>query len=123
MARFTVVFSPRIRAQVERRRALVLATFLAVAGAGTPAAAQPAGGAVAPPPPPTWRMSAVNLTRLESWRFFDPRPGGGDPDYAFLGDRLRLDLRGHWPRADLTLAAQVVGMAGLPDRAVGPGAL
>ncbi|MGE0815376.1 MAG: alginate export family protein [Vicinamibacterales bacterium] len=65
----------------------------------------------------------MNLTRLESWRFFAPRPGGGDPDYAFLADRLRVDLRGHWPRVDLTLAAQVVGMAGLPDRAVGPGAL
>ncbi|MCC7125587.1 MAG: alginate export family protein [Acidobacteria bacterium] len=87
-----------------------------------PAQAQTA----APPasaPVPTWRLSAFNTLRLESWRFFDPRPGGGDPDALFLGDRLRLDVRGHWTKVDLTLAAQVVGMAGLPSQAVGPGAL
>ncbi len=32
-------------------------------------------------------------------------------------------MRGHWPRVDLTLAGQYVGMAGLPTRAIGPGAL
>lgn len=68
-------------------------------------------------------MSAVNLTRLESWRFFDPRTGGGDPDYQFLADRLRVDLRGRWRRVNLTLSPQIVGMAGLPEHATGPGAL
>jgi hypothetical protein len=87
--------------------------------AAMPAAAQPS----APAPSPTWRVSAVNVARLESWRFFDPRPGGGDPDYTFLGDRLRIDVRGRWARAELTLAMQVVGMAGLPGGAIGPGAL
>lgn len=70
-----------------------------------------------------WRVSAVNLVRAESWRYFEPQPGGGDPEYAFLADRFRLDLRGHWRRVDLTLGAQYVGMAGLPDGAFGPGAL
>lgn len=88
------------------------------------AVAQPSPApAATAPPTPTWRVSATNVMRLESWRYFEPRPGGGDPDYTFLADRLRVDLRGHWARVDLTLAAQYVGMAGLPDRAVGPGAL
>lgn len=78
---------------------------------------------VPPVPPPTWRLSATNMTRLEAWRFFEPRPGGGDPDYIFLADRLRVDVRGHWRKADLMLAAQGVGMAGLPETASGPGAL
>jgi hypothetical protein len=74
-------------------------------------------------PIPTWRASAVNVTRFESWRFFEPRAGGGDPDYSFLSDRLRIEGRGHWRRVDVTLAAQYVGQAGLPTLASGPGAL
>jgi Alginate export len=76
-----------------------------------------------PAPPPAWRLSAVNTVRAESWKYFEPRPGGGDPDYRFAADRLRVDVRGHAARVDLTLGVQVVGMAGLPDRAIGPGAL
>lgn len=97
---------------------MVLATVVGVQ-AQPPSGSPPAAQA----PPPTWRISAVNTLRLESWRYFEPRPGGGDPESAFVGDRLRVDLRGHWSKVDLTLAAQVVGMAGLPDRAIGPGAL
>lgn len=63
------------------------------------------------------------MARVEAWRFFEPSPGGGDPRYTFLGDRLRLDLRGRWRRAQVTLAAQYVGFAGLPERASGPGPL
>jgi hypothetical protein len=88
--------------------------------------AQAAPTAPAQPPAATdqtWRWSAVNVLRVESWRFFEPRPGGGDPEYAFLGDRLRVDLRGRWSRGELTMAAQYVGMANLPDDATGPGAL
>ncbi len=104
------------------RRGHVAAVVVALAlGAGGGAAVS----AQTPPPAavPAWRVSATNTLRVESWRYFEPRPGGGDPDYTFLADRLRVDLRGHWARVDLTLAAQYVGMAGLPDRAVGPGAL
>jgi hypothetical protein len=70
-----------------------------------------------------WRLSAVNLARVESWRYFEPRPGGGDPDYTFLGDRLRVEMRRRWPRAEVTVAAQYVGFVPLPDDAIGPGAL
>ncbi|MBM3770700.1 MAG: hypothetical protein FJW27_05320 [Acidimicrobiia bacterium] len=72
---------------------------------------------------PTWRVSAVNLIRAESWRYFEPRPGGGDPEYTFLADRFRLDVRGRWPRAELTIGVQYVDMAGLPDGAIGSGPL
>ena len=111
--------------QVPGRRwcaAAAAAGVLTVTVSTAVAQPSPAPAATAPPTP-TWRVSATNVMRLESWRYFEPRPGGGDPDYAFLADRLRVDLRGHWARVDLTLAAQYVGMAGLPDRAVGPGAL
>ncbi len=100
----------------------VLLCVLAIpprAQAQPPTPSAPAAAA----PVSTWRLSAINTMRLESWRYFDPRPGGGDPDYDFLGDRLRVDVRGHWAKVDLTLAAQYVGMFGLPDRAVGPGPL
>jgi hypothetical protein len=74
------------------------------------------------PPAATWSVSAVNLTRFESWRYFEPPPGGGDPDYSFLGNRLRVEARGRWPRAEVTLAAQYAGQLSLPTGASGPGA-
>lgn len=76
-----------------------------------------------PPPVPPWVFSAVDLARVESWRFFEPRPPGGDPDYTFLGNRLRLEAQGRWPRFEVTFAAQHVGFLGLPAHASGPGAL
>ena len=112
------------RSRSRCRQAARIALVTAALSAGpTTAPAQPAAPVPAPPPPSTWRISGINLLRLESWRFFEPRQGGGDPDYAFLADRLRVDLRGHWRRVDLMLAGQYVGMAGLPARAIGPGAL
>ena len=42
-----------------------------------------AGQTTPTPPAATWSVSAVNLTRFESWRFFEPPPGGGEPgDYG-----------------------------------------
>jgi hypothetical protein len=75
----------------------------------------------APPTAATWGASVTNLLRVETWRFFEPPPSGGDPDYTFLGDRLRLEVHGRWPRAEVTVAAQYVGLAGLPETAQGPG--
>jgi Alginate export len=80
----------------------------------------------APPPPapaPTWKWNLVNMTRLESWRFFEPPPTGGDPDYAFVANRLRLSLTGTWKHVDASAALQYVQFGGLPADAVGPGAL
>ncbi len=89
-----------------------------------PALAQtPVSGDQAPPNPPTWSFTARHTLRIETWQFFEPRPGGGDPDYAFLGNRILVQARRTAPRLDITLAAQHVGLLGLPDRASGPGAL
>lgn len=63
----------------------------------------------------------MNTTRVESWRFFDPGPTGGDPDYAFLANRLRLEARGRWSKADVIVALQHVGFLDLPEGAAGPG--
>jgi hypothetical protein len=71
----------------------------------------------------TWTIVLRDTFRLENWRFFDPKPGGGDPDYSFAGNRLLLQAQLTAPRIDVTLAAQHVGLIGLPDDALGPGAL
>ena len=79
----------------------------------------------APQPAPavatSWRVGVANLTRVELWRFFEPPPAGGDPDYTFIGNRLRLTVGGTWRRLDVNLAAQYVQLGGLPRDAVGPG--
>lgn len=79
-------------------------------------------------PSPTPAAAAVtpifrNLTRLESWSFFEPRPGGGDPDYAFIANRLLVGLRHSGRRHELTGTIQYVQFGGLPDAAIGPGPL
>ncbi|MDO8678146.1 MAG: alginate export family protein [Acidobacteriota bacterium] len=94
----------------------------------TPPAAQaqtpaPAASQATPPPPPTWRWNLINLTRVESWHFFEPPATGGNPDYTFIANRLRVALTGTWKRFDLSTAAQYVQFGGLPPKAVGPGPL
>jgi hypothetical protein len=64
-----------------------------------------------------------NWTRVESWSFFEPRPGGGDPEYTFVANRLLAGLRHTGRRHELVGALQYVQFAGLPERAIGPGAL
>jgi len=34
-----------------------------------------------------------DVTRVESWRFFDPGPSGGEPDYSFLGNRISFGVQ------------------------------
>ncbi len=85
------------------------------------AVAQSASGQTPPAPSPAWQASVSNLTRVESWRYFEPQPAGGEPDYTFLGNRLRMELRGRWSRAQVTLAAQYVGFISLPENASNPG--
>lgn len=102
--------------------ASLLATPALAAGQPLPpaaAAAQPArtGQAAA------WTVTIADTFRLETWRFFEPPPGGGDPDYTFAGNRLFVEARRTGARFDVTLAAQHVGMLGLPAGAAGPGAL
>ena len=69
---------------------------------------------------PTWRWNVLNLTRVESWLFFEPPPTGS-PDYTFIANRLRVALNGTWTRFDVNAAAQYVQFGGLPTKALGPG--
>jgi hypothetical protein len=73
--------------------------------------------------PSPWTFTIRDMFRAESWRFFEPRPGGGDPEYAFAGNQLLLQAGFSNRRIDTTVAVQHVALAGLPDRANGPGAL
>jgi hypothetical protein len=95
---------------------LGLAAILAVL-AQTPTAAPP------PAPTPAWKLNVVNMTRVESWQFFEPPPSGGDPSYAFVANRFRASLTGTWKPFDFSAAIQYVQFGGLPTGAAGPGAL
>jgi hypothetical protein len=75
-----------------------------------------------------------NVTRVESWSYFqpfvDPRalpaPGSsplGNPDYTFIGDRAELGVRVEGSRFDLGGAFNYVRIENLPERAIGPGGL
>lgn len=57
------------------------------------------------------------------WRFFEPRPGGGDNDYAFAANRLFGSVQRNGRTYDLTAALQYVQFGGLPRDAAGPGPL
>lgn len=91
-----------------------LAPALAEAQSAAPAAA---------PPPASDTFFARNLTRIEMWSFFTPPPGGGDPDYAHVGNRLFFGIEGRRPRLDYVVGLQYVQFGGLPDGAIGPGPL
>lgn len=71
----------------------------------------------------SWTPVVRNTTRVENWAYFEPRPGGGDPDYTFIANRLLAGVRHAGPRHELNAAVHYVQFAGLPDDAVGPGAL
>ena len=72
-----------------------------------------------------------NVTRIESWSYFQPRIDPlaltgepvGDPDYTFIGDRAELGVRVDGRRFDLSGAFNYVRLENLPTRAIGPGGL
>lgn len=97
--------------------AAALLAFASPAGAQQPAAAAPAAAS------PAFTPLLRNVTRVESWNFFEPQPGGGDPDYAFIANRLLVGFRQAGRLHELTGALQYVQFGGLPDDAIGPGAL
>jgi hypothetical protein len=83
-----------------------------------------AGQAASPPSaPPAWRWQVRDTTRVETWRYFQPKPGGGEPDYTFVANRLLLSLDWRRPRFELGGSVQYVQFGGLPRTATGPGAL
>jgi hypothetical protein len=64
-----------------------------------------------------------DTTRVESWSFFEPRPGGGDPTYTLLGNRATLGVRVRGVRFDVDGAFEYGQLVGLPRNATGPGPL
>lgn len=66
---------------------------------------------------------ARDLTRVEMWRFFEPRTGGGDPDYADIATRVQFGVERRTRRYEFVAALQYVQFAWLPTRATGPGPL
>ena len=90
------------------------------------ALAQPPAPVVPAPVPAatastTWQVR--DWTRVESWRYFEPKPGGGDPDYTDVANRLFVSVEHRTPAIDLTGAVQYVQFGNLPTNATGPGAL
>jgi hypothetical protein len=104
-----------------------LLVLLASIASPAPTTAQPppAGQPTVTPAPAPAPLTFVarNLTRAELWQFFEPAPGGADPDYAHVGNRLFVALEGRYPRVDFTAGLQYVQFGGLPDDAIGPGPL
>jgi hypothetical protein len=79
-------------------------------------------------PPPTVQPFFRNLTRYEAWRYFEPPPATatftpGDPTTDHIGNRLQAGVRVRRGPMDATFALQYVQFGGLPDDAIGPGAL
>ncbi len=72
-----------------------------------------------------------NVTRVESWSYFQPaidplaltQAPIGDPDYTFIGDRAELGVRVEGSRFDFGGAFSYVRLENLPTSAIGPGGL
>ena len=92
-----------------------------VAAARTPLGAQTPVPAPATAEETRWLVR--DWTRVESWHYFTPKPGGGDPDYTDVANRLQVGVERRAPRYDAVVALQYVQFGGLPARASGPGPL
>jgi hypothetical protein len=87
--------------------------------------------AAAPAADPKVTGTISNVTRVESWSYFEPAPDRealplapiGDPDYTFIGDRAELGVRIDGRRFDLSGAFNYVRLENLPTQAIGPGGL
>ena len=92
-------------------------------------AQEPSPQASKSPNPPAVTGTLSNITRVESWSFFEPRPAAvpdelvGNPDYTFVGDRIELGVRVDGARFDLSGAFNYVRLENLPTHAIGPGGL
>jgi hypothetical protein len=101
--------------------AFFVALIFALGWASGAVAGQAAPPPASPAPPLRWQVR--DTTRVETWRYFQPKPGGGDPDYTFLANRLLFSLDWRRPRFELGGSVQYVQFGGLPTTASGPGAL
>jgi hypothetical protein len=97
--------------------------FIVLLVIAAPVAAQPRAEATAAPSTGETRVTVRNWTRVESWRFFEPPPGGGDHQYTYPVNRFHAAIRRNRSRYDIMAALQYVQFAGLPRDAVGPGPL
>lgn len=85
--------------------------------------------AAAQPAEPKVTGTISNITRVESWSYFEPRidilalsaDPIGEPDYTFIGDRAELGVRVEGSRFDLGGAFNYVRLENLPTKAIGPG--
>jgi Alginate export len=98
------------------RFVLVVAWVAAVAA---PVLAQTPGPVPTTPQETRWFVN--DWTRVESWHYFMPKPGGGDPDYTDVANRLRAGVERRARRYDAAIALQYVQSGGLG--AFGAGAL
>lgn len=81
--------------------------------------------------PPIVTGTVSNITRAESWSYFQPTTDPlaltetplGDPDYTFFGDRAELGVWVEGSRFDVAGAFNYVRLENLPTRAIGPGGL
>lgn len=72
---------------------------------------------------PRFETTAIfeNLTRVETWRFFDPPEPSAEPDYSFIGNRAYLGVGVSAPRFDLAGAFAYTTLGPLPANAIGGG--
>jgi hypothetical protein len=71
----------------------------------------------------TTRGYLHEISRVESWSFFQPPPNGGDPTYATFANRATLGVRVTGRRFAVEGAFQYAQLLGLSERSIGPGAL
>jgi len=65
-----------------------------------------------------------NVTRMESWSYFEPAvEPAGNPDYTFFGNRTDIGVRVEGSRFDFGGAFNYVRLENLPKDAIGPGGL
>ena len=103
------------------RRALVLVCVLVVPSAFVEAQEAPQPGPTASAPAVEGSIS--NLTRVETWRFFESPSLEVDPDYTFWGNRSDVTLNVRSRRFDVSGGFSYVRVEELPRNAIGPGGL
>ena len=113
---------------LRRQFAAAAAMGALIASIAAPASAQgqrPSAPAAATPakPAPAVTFSVRDWTRYEHWSYFEPQPGGGDPTYGYISNRLQFGLQRQTTHYDVQGTMQYVQLGGLPANATGPGQL
>lgn len=111
---------------------VLLVTLTAAPALAQAPAAEPASSAASAAPPDAAATPVAgstsflveNMSRVEVWRYFQPRPGAAvEPDYAFIGNRSALGASYAGPRWSFQGTLQYVRLENLPSKAIGPGLL